>query len=71
MIKEIDHQVFYIVFQAVRGYSLGISLHARVVGVAASSEELAGSRVLRELVLLSDLAGLSIVKIFIAVKAET
>jgi len=57
--------VFIIVFKAVGCCSLVI------VGVAAPSERLAGPRVVRELVLLSNLAGLCIVKSFIAVKAET
>ena len=46
MVKEIDHQVFIIVFEAVGGCGLELSLPARVVGVAAPSEELVSPRVL-------------------------
>jgi len=40
--------VFYIVFEAVGGYVLGVSLQARAVGVATPSEGLAGQIVLEE-----------------------
>ena len=48
VVKEIDHKVFYIVFEAVGGCGLGVSLWAHVVGVAALSEGLTGLRVLEE-----------------------
>jgi len=46
MLKEIDHQVFIIVLEAVGYCDLGVSLWLVIVGVAAPSEGLAGSRVL-------------------------
>jgi len=46
VIKEIDHQVFIIVFEETGGCGLELSLRAHALGVAAPSMGLAGPRVL-------------------------
>ena len=45
MIKKMDHQVFYIVFEAVGGCDLEVSLWAHVVGITTTGEGLADQKV--------------------------
>ena len=55
--------MFFNVFEVVGGYGLRVSLQTRVVGVAAPSEGFAGLIVLERTCILSDIAGLCIMKI--------
>ena len=55
MIKKIDHQVFYIVFEAVGGCGLEVSLWAHIVSVAAPSEGLEGPKVLERICIVYEI----------------
>ena len=46
MVKEIDHQMFIIIFEAVGGCGIGVSLQTHVVSIAILSEGLASLGVL-------------------------
>ena len=48
MVKEIDHQVFIIVFEAVGDYGLGVACGLVTGGVATPSEGLVNPRVLKK-----------------------